>query len=313
MAYIPIFIIVHNQLDILKKSVASYEKFIETPIKIIFHDVATSYKPTLDYLEERKRQGYKVYRSEINNHHTVINSIKDYYKNNPEFEYYVMTDPDIELDNSPGDILKIYTELLNKYKCLSVGPMLRINDIPDYYPGKKVAIRRHTSQFWSKPKYSITLDKKEIKFIKCMTDTTFQLCNIKYIPPRFPHKNSIRVCPPYSARHLDWYIDPNNLTPCQLYYQNNTTKISHWNNPNFVKGISRKISNNNNKMENLLVTGGCGFIGSNFINHIATKKIYNIINLDAMYYAADKNNINKEIQNSEQYTLVEGNLCSATL
>lgn len=66
-------------------------------------------------------------------------------------------------------------------------------------------------------------------------------------------------------------------------------------------------------MENLLVTGGCGFIGSNFINHIATKKIYNIINLDAMYYAADKNNINKEIQNSEQYILVEGNLCSEDL
>ena len=46
-------------------------------------------------------------------------------------------------------------------------------------------------------------------------------------------------------------------------------------------------------MKNLLVTGGCGFIGSNFINYIATKNKYNIINYDAMYYAADKNNINQ--------------------
>ena len=31
-------------------------------------------------------------------------------------------------------------------------------------------------------------------------------------------------------------------------------------------------------MKNLLVTGGCGFIGSNFINYIFSKNKYNIIN-----------------------------------
>jgi dTDP-glucose 4,6-dehydratase len=66
-------------------------------------------------------------------------------------------------------------------------------------------------------------------------------------------------------------------------------------------------------MKNLLVTGGCGFIGSNFINYIFPKEKYNIINLDAMYYAANKNNIEVYIQNSPNYTLVEGNLCSSDL
>ena len=66
-------------------------------------------------------------------------------------------------------------------------------------------------------------------------------------------------------------------------------------------------------MKNLLVTGGCGFIGSNFINYISSKGLYNIINLDAMYYAADKKNVNEEIRNSDNYTLVEGNLCSIDL
>ena len=37
-------------------------------------------------------------------------------------------------------------------------------------------------------------------------------------------------------------------------------------------------------MINLLVTGGCGFIGSNFINYIFDKNKYNIVNFDAMYY-----------------------------
>jgi dTDP-glucose 4,6-dehydratase len=66
-------------------------------------------------------------------------------------------------------------------------------------------------------------------------------------------------------------------------------------------------------MKNLLVTGGCGFIGSNFINYIFPKGNYNIINLDAMYYAADENNINLEIRNSSKYTLIKGNLCSQDL
>ena len=33
--YVPIFIIVHNQFEILKKTIASYEKYIKTPFKII--------------------------------------------------------------------------------------------------------------------------------------------------------------------------------------------------------------------------------------------------------------------------------------
>ena len=64
---------------------------------------------------------------------------------------------------------------------------------------------------------------------------------------------------------------------------------------------------------NLLVTGGCGFIGSNFINYIFDKEKYNIINLDAMYYCADIENVKKHIRSSKFYTLVKGNLCSEDL
>jgi UDP-glucose 4,6-dehydratase len=66
-------------------------------------------------------------------------------------------------------------------------------------------------------------------------------------------------------------------------------------------------------MKNLLVTGGCGFIGSNFINYIFSKNNYNIINFDVMYYCANENNINIEIRNSDKYKLIKGNLCSADL
>ena len=65
---------------------------------------------------------------------------------------------------------------------------------------------------------------------------------------------------------------------------------------------------------NLLVTGGCGFIGSNFINYYFPKqKINKLVNFDAMYYCADKNNVDETIRQNTKYTLIEGNLCDEML
>jgi dTDP-glucose 4,6-dehydratase len=67
-------------------------------------------------------------------------------------------------------------------------------------------------------------------------------------------------------------------------------------------------------MKNLLITGGCGFIGSNFINYFfQLNKDINIINYDAMYYCANEMNVNEEIRVSPRYKLVKGNLCSFDL
>jgi dTDP-glucose 4,6-dehydratase len=65
---------------------------------------------------------------------------------------------------------------------------------------------------------------------------------------------------------------------------------------------------------NILITGGCGFIGSNFINYIFDKyQNANIYNIDAMYYCASKNNINENIQNSNRYHFIHGNICDCDL
>jgi dTDP-glucose 4,6-dehydratase len=62
---------------------------------------------------------------------------------------------------------------------------------------------------------------------------------------------------------------------------------------------------------NLLITGGCGFIGSNFINNYFPKnKINKLINIDAMYYCANENNVHETIRNHSNYILKKGNLCN---
>lgn len=56
----------------------------------------------------------------------------------------------------------------------------------------------------------------------------------------------------------------------------------------------------------ILVTGGLGFIGSNFIRHIHAKsKFSTIVNLDAMSYGAVRENLN-DIENSASYKFVQG-------
>jgi UDP-glucose 4,6-dehydratase len=62
---------------------------------------------------------------------------------------------------------------------------------------------------------------------------------------------------------------------------------------------------------NLLVTGGCGFIGSNFINYYSEKYPDTlIVNMDAMYYCASEKNINPSLKN---YKFIKGNLQSRDL
>ena len=64
----------------------------------------------------------------------------------------------------------------------------------------------------------------------------------------------------------------------------------------------------------LLVTGCCGFIGSNFVNYYFNENSdVEIVNLDAMYYCASQNNIKENIRESKRYHLVKGNLCSFDL
>jgi len=65
---------------------------------------------------------------------------------------------------------------------------------------------------------------------------------------------------------------------------------------------------------NLLITGGCGFIGSNFINYYFPKnKFMTMVNIDAMYYCANETNVDAQIRFHKDYVLVKGNLCDFEL
>ena len=58
----------------------------------------------------------------------------------------------------------------------------------------------------------------------------------------------------------------------------------------------------------ILVTGGCGFIGSNFIRHILKKyPDYEIVNIDALTYAGNPKNL-RDIKKDIRYHFVHGRI-----
>lgn len=64
-------------------------------------------------------------------------------------------------------------------------------------------------------------------------------------------------------------------------------------------------------MKRLLITGGCGFIGSNFIRHILNKyDNYSITNLDKLTYAGNPDNL-KDISKNKRYKFVKGDIADA--
>jgi dTDP-glucose 4,6-dehydratase len=61
----------------------------------------------------------------------------------------------------------------------------------------------------------------------------------------------------------------------------------------------------------IFVTGGAGFIGSNFIRHVLSlNKGYNIVNYDKLTYAGNLANL-ESVADRPEYSFVKGSICDA--
>jgi dTDP-glucose 4,6-dehydratase len=64
---------------------------------------------------------------------------------------------------------------------------------------------------------------------------------------------------------------------------------------------------------NVLVTGGAGFIGSNFVRYLLeVEPDVKIVNLDALTYSGSLENL-KDLPNADHYTFTQGDICDAAL
>jgi len=63
-------------------------------------------------------------------------------------------------------------------------------------------------------------------------------------------------------------------------------------------------------MTTIFITGGAGFIGSNFVRYIINKyPDYKVVNLDKLTYAGNLDNL-RDVENHPNYTFVHGDICN---
>ncbi len=251
---IKIFIISFNRESVLKESIESYQRFFKNK-DIYIIDKLSTYEPLKEYYKRLEKSGITVIYSEpmtsgpsgpggLNDLYKEINK----YKNN--CDYYVVTDPDISIKGCKKDLLEVYASLLDEYPNIDiVGPMLTIDDIPYDYPAREICFVLHRRQFWKKKPCHLTVNGKGIYVQKAPIDSTFGMVrgNVSY--KRL--MTGFRTYHPYDAKHLDWYITPENMAEDQHSYLKNHSdnKISHWGTklfkrqPNFneLSGENRKI------------------------------------------------------------------------
>jgi len=64
-------------------------------------------------------------------------------------------------------------------------------------------------------------------------------------------------------------------------------------------------------LKNLLVTGGAGFIGSNFVHHVLGKYAeYRVVVYDKLTYAGNLDNL-RDVADDPRHTFVQGDICDA--
>lgn len=212
---IPIIINNFNRLETLRVLIKDLEDRGYYNIFII--DNQSTYPPLLDYYKECN---YRVFRLKKNIGFKALWKSGLWYR---FFRgYYCYTDSDLSLvPECPENFLEVLYGLLKKYpEVHKTGLSLRIDNLPDHYERKKEVVEWESRFF--------KIEKEKNVFIAPI-DTTFAL----YRPfsrrgKRDGSDEILRVGFPYQCEHLPWYMDSQNPTEEEIYYNKSVMKPTHW-------------------------------------------------------------------------------------
>jgi hypothetical protein len=203
------FIINLNRLTLPRK-MADYLADVEG-VEPIIVDNNSNYPPLLEYYEHCP---HKVERLTNNYGNTVLwrAGILEKYE---ETERFIITDPDLILDDIPKDWLHLLNLGLDKYAfATKAGFSLEINNLPNT-PMKKLILEWETSAW---------VHKLDNNFFNANIDTTFALW--RRVFQDFP---AVRTNRPYTARHASWYYTKlEDIPPDELYYMRMVGNINNY-------------------------------------------------------------------------------------
>lgn len=192
----------------------------------ILLDHGSTYKPLLRWLENCP---YPVIRA----HHNA--GCYGFWRSGRYLtmtSQYIVSDSDLDLTRVPDDTVERLRNALSQNPDVAkAGLSLEIEDIPASYP-----FREHVLT-WERPYWT----EKRPGGWRANIGATFAL----YDPKRhgqLEHDfySAVRLDRPYTAKHLPWYLDLDELTPELRYYYERCDDLAYWSSRtrNFLQGIT---------------------------------------------------------------------------
>lgn len=170
--------------------------------RIVIVDCESTFPPLLEWYEEAERNGINVERCvNLGNKAPWVYSEVMANQN-----IYFTSDGDLDLDDVPLDFLLYLREgLVEHPEAMKVGLSLRLDDLPDTYLGRWA--KNHEKQFW---------ERLDGRWYHADIDTT--ACVYRPLTGWGGYGPCLRSAPPYTARHISWYLDPANLPEDYKWY-----------------------------------------------------------------------------------------------
>ena len=228
---IPIYLICFNNGFMVKNSVEILKNKFKNPI-IILDNASDSIK-TKKILQELKDQNVQVLHQSNNKGHFIIKEIESLHKDS----YFIITDPDLELNYLPEDTIKILFEVSNFFdRTKKVGLALRIDDETDMFDFDN-RILNVEKKFWND-----RVVYKNYELYYADIDTTFHLQNpIAKMHNKTDTFQNIRVAGNYSVKHLPWhksYIESMKEDDFNEYFNDKNLSSSWY---SFFKNFNWKV------------------------------------------------------------------------
>jgi len=230
---IPVLINNFNRLDLLKLQIEWLHSLNEN-IAIIVVDNASTYPPLLNFYKTLKtlNTNIQVVYLGFNSWRKGVEYLAGKLKSFPKI---VITDVDLlPYPTTPTDIFTHLSMLLDKYPDYNhIGTSLEINDLPDTNPLKQKVVQ-FESRYWTP--YTKQLNQEV--FIADI-DTTFAMYrNTSKILSTGP---ALRTDRPYTLKHVDWYMTPNNYTKEYQNYLASCKSFATWATEIKRDNLTRKV------------------------------------------------------------------------
>jgi len=216
---IPVLINSFNRVELLKEQI-DWLLSLDDKVSIIIVDNDSTYPPLLDFYQKIDHPLIQVVMLGFNSWRKGVEYIG--CKKLKQFSRYIITDPDLlPYPTTPKDIVGHISKLLDKYPEYNhVGASLEIEDIPDTYPLKE-EILKFESDYWL-PKATLLNDEVFVAKI----DSTFAMYrNTSKVLITEP---ALRTDRPYTLKHIDWYILPQDFSEEYIYYLKSCKSFATW-------------------------------------------------------------------------------------